>query len=409
MTQGSEIWYYFEAVDGTGDATVYPQHAPDECFEMSILPVNASVEDPGLLFVDKWGLDRVPRSMWLPMLYYAEMLEILGYECDVYDVKAPSGGDGTSYYWEGPDTAAYKYYDTQIWAFYSKRSCTLSPKDQVNLASWLAEAGDGKERNLLLTGDGIGFDLIKNENDSLAFYEIWLASYYTDDAVGVVTVDSIPALRDHAGGWTFMDYDNGGCVLRGGCPGLKYFDIVEPYPAVPGTEIVADYVKLDASTESAGVAYTHPTLGYQTVNLGFDMSTMRDKASPYGYFETGVEDRANLMANIMEYFGRAPTDPGTGVVGTHKNELSHAHPNPFNPTTRIDYSIKHAGHVRIEVHNVAGRVVRTLLDTAVDAGAKGFVVWDGTSDGGQRCASGVYFYRITAPGFTESRKMVVLK
>jgi hypothetical protein len=45
----------------------------------------------------------------------------------------------------------------------------------------------------------------------------------------------------------------------------------------------------------------------------------------------------------------------------------------------------------------------------VDAGSSGYVVWDGTGDGGERCASGVYFYRIAAPGFATSRKMVMLK
>jgi flagellar hook assembly protein FlgD len=77
--------------------------------------------------------------------------------------------------------------------------------------------------------------------------------------------------------------------------------------------------------------------------------------------------------------------------------------------TRIDYSVREAGQVTIRIHNVAGRVVRTLLDTKLEAGAVGHVVWDGTDDRGERCASGVYFYRITAPGFAGSRKMVMLK
>ncbi len=63
----------------------------------------------------------------------------------------------------------------------------------------------------------------------------------------------------------------------------------------------------------------------------------------------------------------------------------------------------------IEVYNVAGKVVRTLLDTELDAGARGFVTWDGMSETGNKCASGVYFYRIAAPGFTESHKMIMLK
>jgi flagellar hook assembly protein FlgD len=97
------------------------------------------------------------------------------------------------------------------------------------------------------------------------------------------------------------------------------------------------------------------------------------------------------------------------VIGGAKNVLSHAYPNPFNPVTKIAYSVKEAGPVTIEVYNVAGKVVRTLLETEVDAGAAGFVVWDGANDGGEKCASGVYFYRIAAPGFTESHKMIMLK
>ncbi len=405
MTQGSEIWYYFEAIDGVGTVTVYPYDAPDAVFEMSILPINASVSDPGLLLVDKYGGDLRPLASWHLEYYYVEMLEILGYEWDVYDVESRSG----NVLWYGPDTMAHKYYDTQIWAFGSKRSCTLSDEDQEGLIVWLNEAGEGKERNLLLAGDGIGYDLIEKGHETQSFYGTWLASYYLSDAVGAVTVDSIPTLRERAGGWTFLDHDDGECVLRGGCPWLRYFDVVQPYPAIPGTEIVADYVKLDSSTEPAGVAYTHQMLGYQTVNLGFSMASMRDVASPAGYVETGVEDRVNLMANIMAYFGRTPTGPGTGVVDGHRNELSHAYPNPFNPMTKIAYAVKDAGPVTIEVYNVAGRVVRTLLECEVKAGASGFVVWDGMNDGGERCASGVYFYRIAAPGFTESRKVVILK
>jgi hypothetical protein len=51
----------------------------------------------------------------------------------------------------------------------------------------------------------------------------------------------------------------------------------------------------------------------------------------------------------------------------------------------------------------------TLLDTDVEAGAAGYVVWDGRAESGEQCASGVYFYRIAAPGFTTSREMIMLK
>ena len=206
-----------------------------------------------------------------------------------------------------------------------------------------------------------------------------------------------------------MDHDDGAALLRGGCPILNYFDIIQPFAGIPGTEIVVDYVKNDASTEPAGVAYTHATLGYQTVNLGFGMEFMMAGNEPNGYYTNGVFDRTNLMSNIMGYFGTVAGGTATGIDSGVKNVLSHAYPNPFNPMTKIAYSVKEAGPVTIEIYNVAGRVVRTLLDTELDAGANGFVTWDGTTEAGERCASGVYFYRIAAPGFTESHKMIMLK
>ena len=153
------------------------------------------------------------------------------------------------------------------------------------------------------------------------------------------------------------------------------------------------------------------------MNLGFGMEYMADGTvgggsgnyTAEGYFHVGVEDRVNLMGNIMAYFGQIPSGPGTGVEGGAKNMLSHAVPNPFNPVTKIAFSVKEAGPVKIEVYNIAGRVVRTLLDIEVESGVSGHVDWDGTNDGGRKCASGVYFYRSAAQGFTKSNKMIMLK
>ena len=176
-------------------------------------------------------------------------------------------------------------------------------------------------------------------------------------------------------------------------------------------DIYREYIKQDATVTPAGVAYTHQTLGYQTVNLGFGMEFMVDGLQAGGYFSTGIEDRTDFMGNIMEYFAKTPSSDPTDVPveDGFKNMLAHAAPNPFNPVTKIAYSVREAGPVTIEVYNVAGKVVRTLLQSELDAGTQGFVVWDGTDDVGEKCASGVYFYRMNAPNFTESHKMVMLK
>ena len=100
----------------------------------------------------------------------------------------------------------------------------------------------------------------------------------------------------------------------------------------------------------------------------------------------------------------------TGVVDHgHKHGLSHARPNPFSPATRIAYAVRDAGPVEMRVYNAAGKVVRTLLDAELEAGASGEVVWDGANDIGERCASGVYFYQLVAPGHSDTKKMIMLE
>ena len=84
-------------------------------------------------------------------------------------------------------------------------------------------------------------------------------------------------------------------------------------------------------------------------------------------------------------------------------------PNPFNPITTIRYDVTVGGaDVSIVVFDVAGRVVRTLVNEHRGPGA-GSVQWNGDDDHGQRVASGVYFYRMRAGSFVDTKKMVLLK
>jgi flagellar hook assembly protein FlgD len=91
------------------------------------------------------------------------------------------------------------------------------------------------------------------------------------------------------------------------------------------------------------------------------------------------------------------------------NHLAQNFPNPFNPTTTIVFSLKEKGHVELTIFDVRGAVVRRLLRGEVEAGLHADVQWDGLNDEGKPVASGLYFYRLTASGFTETRKMLLLK
>ncbi|MCK4410559.1 MAG: immune inhibitor A, partial [Candidatus Eisenbacteria sp.] len=81
-------------------------------------------------------------------------------------------------------------------------------------------------------------------------------------------------------------------------------------------------------------------------------------------------------------------------------------PNPFNPVTVIQYQLPSEAHVTIDVFNIAGKLVATLVDEEQDAGVKA-VTWDGTNATGEKVASGIYMYRMQA-GDHASRKMMVL-
>ena len=83
-------------------------------------------------------------------------------------------------------------------------------------------------------------------------------------------------------------------------------------------------------------------------------------------------------------------------------------PNPFNPSTEIRFTLGHSAQVELDVFDLLGRKVKTLLSDVRPIGAYA-VDWDGSSDTGMKSASGIYFYRIRAGEFTATKKMVFLK
>jgi len=83
-------------------------------------------------------------------------------------------------------------------------------------------------------------------------------------------------------------------------------------------------------------------------------------------------------------------------------------PNPFNSGTLIDFELGRAGHVDIEVYDILGRRVITLLSDVRPAGRHS-VAWNGRSSTGATIASGMYFYRISTAGAAVTRKMVLIK
>jgi hypothetical protein len=88
--------------------------------------------------------------------------------------------------------------------------------------------------------------------------------------------------------------------------------------------------------------------------------------------------------------------------------VSQNYPNPFNPATEFKFDLPRASHVKIDIFNILGQRVKTLVDERRRAGSH-IVDWDGTDEKGVEVSSGVYFYRMWADEFSDIRKMVLLK
>ena len=95
--------------------------------------------------------------------------------------------------------------------------------------------------------------------------------------------------------------------------------------------------------------------------------------------------------------------PAPGVSRLLRN-----YPNPFNPSTKIEFSIPRDAQVSLRVYDVSGRLVRTLVDGYL-AGGRRTVEWDGRGDNGVTVASGTYFLRLSGAGQTLSRQVNLLK
>jgi hypothetical protein len=113
------------------------------------------------------------------------------------------------------------------------------------------------------------------------------------------------------------------------------------------------------------------------------------------------EERAEFTSASFSLGDGEGELPGTFQLGQN-------YPNPFNPSTEISFSLPNAAHVELDVFNVLGQKVRSLVSSDMTAGEH-TVMWDGQNASGATVSSGVYFYRIAAGNFTDTKKMMMLK
>ncbi len=170
--------------------------------------------------------------------------------------------------------------------------------------------------------------------------------------------------------------------------------------------VEVDFSSLNITTDHDFLVFmeydgtNQPVFGYDTDNNGrawdYDPTAGGWAAWNETYFMRAMVSTATGIA----------TELGGGIPTTYA--LQQNYPNPFNPETMIKYQIPQASHVRLEIYNLLGQKVRTLVNDYQNASYY-TVRWDGLSSTGNKVASGVYIYRITAGTFTATHKMLLLK
>lgn len=136
-----------------------------------------------------------------------------------------------------------------------------------------------------------------------------------------------------------------------------------------------------------------------------------DRSFTVGFGEDHTVAPVNIAAALaaLEVTVGDPTGPApTSAPPTLVTALAPNHPNPFNPATRIEFTLATDGPVRLTVHDLAGRRVRSLLAATAPAGRHA-AAWDGRDEAGQPAPAGVYIYRLQADGTVVSRKMTLVK
>jgi len=110
----------------------------------------------------------------------------------------------------------------------------------------------------------------------------------------------------------------------------------------------------------------------------------------------------------LDPINMTPHSENEKVISPAVTTLAGNYPNPFNPTTIIAFDMARSGHVSVEVFNIRGQKVRVLVSDVLGAGRHS-VVWNGDDATGRSVGSGVYFYRMSVPGYTSVKKMLLMK
>ncbi len=264
---------------------------------------------------------------------------------------------------------------------------TFSAAEQETVKTFLRSGG-----KLFVSGSEIGWDLdYKGSTSDKNFYQQFLKAQFIADAPNngqsAVYYKMEPVGGKIFDGLGVMNFDNG----TQGTINVMWPDVIN---GVNGGVNCLAYTGI--ASNYAGVSYEGPfpggTIAGKIVNIGVP-------------FESIYPDsvRNAFMEKILAFFEKPMIVQRNDETTPANFSLSQNYPNPFNPTTVISYQLSVDSKVTLRIFDLLGQVVATLVDGAVRAGEH-MAVFEGGN-----LSSGVYFYRLQAGEYVETRKMILTK
>jgi hypothetical protein len=235
--------------------------------------------------------------------------------------------------------------------------------------------------------------------------------------IGGLLVDTISSGSDafqmsKNGAWVIFE-----ATLEGGINGAFLIDLQVPIPVLLSGFTAEPEGRAVRVSWFTSFEYLHDGFNvYRSRLLGSGYAKLNDALirgpSPYSYFDRAVQSSTTYFYKLGAVDSRghegrySPTSVTTPAWGV-RTTLSLARPSPFRKETLINFTLAEPAEAKLAVHDVAGRLVRTLVRETLPGGDHA-VNWDGRDDAGLRVGGGTYFVKLTAGETTETRKVVFL-
>lgn len=293
-------------------------------------------------------------------------------------------------------------------------SCTFSNND---IGAYLWRSPQGTITGCTFTGSDD--EAIHCAGDSAVTIALTIdGNIIRQGGTGIACYGSDPGITNN-----LIEDNTGGIHCDNSSPTLtrnRILDNTSGITAVSGSEPVLDHCG-GACADSCADPYANTIKGgsgYRFSNLDPNV-TIDAECTYWGCFKQICNVPSSWFYGLVDYQPYLSQEPDPPAVAAQEESgrqllprvygLSLNYPNPFNPSTTIAYQVPApGGAVSIRVYNVRGQLVTTLVSRTV---APGFhtVEWEGVDSRGTGVASGVYFVHMLAPGFKQTRKVVVLK